>query len=90
LGTQLALQIRDYLLEGVIRNACESAGAFGGSIPAACGHTGMGERLVSLVSQAADSLRRGFASYCGALTEVGHHRLRSAVLVARCTPCWIK
>ncbi len=44
LGTQVALQIKDYLAEGIIRNAVrrEPAGSFGGPVPARAPVPGIG------------------------------------------------
>jgi len=75
LGTQVAVQIRDYLVEGVIRNAV--------NLPALSPdqYLDLAERLGSLVSQAAAARpARIRIRYAGEVAEVGTHLLRSAVL----------
>jgi D-3-phosphoglycerate dehydrogenase / 2-oxoglutarate reductase len=67
-GTQVAVQIRDYLMEGIIRNAV--------NLPALSA-----ERLGSFVSQGAGTRpARIRIRYAGEVAEVGTHLLRSAVL----------
>src|SRR6266404_1812463 len=81
LGTQVALQIRDYLLEGVIRNAVNLPALSADQYRRVRPYLELAERLGSLVSQAADSRpARIRIRYAGEVAEVGTHLLRSAVL----------
>jgi D-3-phosphoglycerate dehydrogenase / 2-oxoglutarate reductase len=81
LGTQVALQIRDYLVEGVIRNAVNLPALSADQYRRVRPYLELAERLGSLVSQAADSRPgRIRIRYAGEVAEVGTHLLRSAVL----------
>src|SRR5713101_3235515 len=81
LGTQVALQIRDYLLEGVIRNAVNLPALSADQYRRVRPYLELAERLGSLVSQAAESRpARIRIRYAGEVAEVGTHLLRSAVL----------
>src|SRR5213594_5050320 len=81
LGTQVALQIRDYLLEGVIRNAVNLPALSADQYRRVRPYLELAERLGSLVSQAAASRpARIRIRYAGEVAEVGTHLLRSAVL----------
>jgi D-3-phosphoglycerate dehydrogenase len=80
-GTQVAVQIKDYLAEGVIRNAVNlpvlSADQYRRGRP----YVALAELLGSLVAQAAASRpARIRIRYAGEVAEVGTHLLRSAVL----------
>jgi D-3-phosphoglycerate dehydrogenase len=80
-GTQVAVQVRDYLAEGVIRNAVNlptlSAEQYRRGRP----YMALAERLGSLVAQAAATRpARIRIRYAGEVAEVGTHLLRSAVL----------
>jgi D-3-phosphoglycerate dehydrogenase len=81
LGTQVALQIRDYLVEGVIRNAVNLPALSPDQYRRVRPYLELAERLGALVSQAADSRpARIRIRYAGEVAEVGTHLLRSAVL----------
>jgi D-3-phosphoglycerate dehydrogenase len=81
LGTQVAVQIRDYLTEGIIRNAVNLPALSADQYRRVRPYLALAERLGSLVSQAA-SFRpaRIRIRYAGEPAEVGTHLLRSAVL----------
>src|SRR5713101_2280582 len=81
LGTQVAVQIRDYLVEGVIRNAVNLPALSPDQYRRVRPYLELAERLGALVSQAADSRpARIRIRYAGEVAEVGTHLLRSAVL----------
>src|SRR6184192_3646065 len=81
LGTQVALQIRDYFVEGVIRNAVNLPALSPDQYRRVRPYLELAERLGSLVSQAAKSRpARIRIRYAGEVAEVGTHLLRSAVL----------
>ncbi len=81
LGTQVAVQIRDYLVEGVIRNAVNLPALSAEQYRRVRPYLELAERLGSLVSQAAESRpARIRIRYAGEVAEVGTHLLRSAVL----------
>jgi D-3-phosphoglycerate dehydrogenase len=81
LGTQVAVQIRDYLVEGIIRNAVNLPALSADQYRRVRPYLGLAERLGSFVSQAA-AFRpaRIRIRYAGEVAEVGTHLLRSAVL----------
>ncbi|MGA2813822.1 MAG: phosphoglycerate dehydrogenase [Candidatus Acidiferrum sp.] len=81
LGTQVAVQIRDYLVEGIIRNAVNLPALSADQYRRVRPYLALAERLGSLVSQAA-AFRpaRIRIRYAGEVAEVGTHLLRSAVL----------
>jgi len=79
LGTQVALQIRDYLVEGAIRNAVNLPALSPDQYRRVRPYLELAERLGSLVSQAAQSRpARIRIRYAGEVAEVGTHLLRSA------------
>jgi D-3-phosphoglycerate dehydrogenase / 2-oxoglutarate reductase len=81
LGTQVAVQIRDYLVEGVIRNAVNLPALSPDQYRRVRPYLELAERLGALVSQAADVRpARIRIRYAGEVAEVGTHLLRSAVL----------
>jgi D-3-phosphoglycerate dehydrogenase / 2-oxoglutarate reductase len=81
LGNQVAVQVRDYLVEGVIRNAVNLPALSPDQYRRVRPYLALAEQLGSLVSQAADTRpARIKICYAGELTEVGTHLLRSAVL----------
>src|SRR6266480_1555994 len=81
LGTQVALQIKDYLAEGIIRNAVNLPALSADQYRRVRPYLELAERLGSLVSQAAASRpARIRIRYAGEVAEVGTHLLRSAVL----------
>ena len=81
LGTQVAVQVRDYLVEGVIRNAVNLPALSPEQYRRVRPYLALAERLGSLVSQAA-ATRPGRIRirYAGELAEVGTHLLRNTVL----------
>jgi D-3-phosphoglycerate dehydrogenase / 2-oxoglutarate reductase len=80
-GTQIAVQVRDYLAEGVIRNAVNLPALSADQYRRVRPYLVLAERLGSLVSQAAAARpARIRIRYAGELAEVGTHLLRSAVL----------
>ena len=81
LGTQVAVQVRDYLIEGVIRNAVNLPALSPEQYRRVRPYLALAERLGSLVSQAALTRpARIRIRYAGEVAEVGTHLLRSAVL----------
>jgi D-3-phosphoglycerate dehydrogenase len=80
-GTQVAVQVRDYLAEGVIRNAVNLPALSADQYRRGRPYVALAERLGSLVAQAAGSRpARIRIRYAGEVAEVGTHLLRSAVL----------
>lgn len=80
-GTQIAVQVRDYLAEGVIRNAVNLPALSPDQYRRGRPYVALAERLGSLVAQAAPSRpARIRIRYAGEVAEVGTHLLRSAVL----------
>src|ERR1700756_1528410 len=80
-GTQVAVQIRDYLAEGVIRNAVNLPALSADQYRRGRPYVALAERLGSFVAQAAQSRpARIRIRYAGEVAEVGTHLLRSAVL----------
>ena len=81
-GTQVAVQVRDYLAEGLIRNAVNLPALSPDQYRRGRPYVALAERLGSLVAQAAESRPgRIRIRYAGEVAEVGTHLLRSAVLV---------
>src|SRR5207248_7329637 len=81
-GTQIAVQVRDYLAEGIIRNAVNLPALSPDQYRRGRPYLALAERLGSLVAQAAGSRpARIRIRYAGEVAEVGTHLLRSAVLV---------
>jgi D-3-phosphoglycerate dehydrogenase / 2-oxoglutarate reductase len=82
LGIQVAVQVRDYLAEGIIRNAVNLPALSPEQYRRVQPYLALAERLGSLVSQAAATRpARVRIRYAGELAELGTHLLRSAVLV---------
>lgn len=80
-GTQVAVQIRDYLKDGIIRNAVNLPALSADQYRRVRPYLELAERLGSLVSQAAAARpERIRIRYAGEVAEVGTHLLRSAVL----------
>jgi len=80
-GTQVAVQIRDYLKEGIIRNAVNLPALSADQYRRVRPYLELAERLGLLVTQAAPSAPgRIRIRYAGEVAEVGTHLLRSAVL----------
>jgi len=81
LGIQVALQVRDYLAEGVIRNAVNLPALSPDQYKRVQPYLALAQQLGSLVSQAAATRpARIKIRYAGELAELGTHLLRSAVL----------
>ncbi|MGH9690092.1 MAG: phosphoglycerate dehydrogenase [Candidatus Acidiferrales bacterium] len=82
-GTAIAQQIRDYLADGLIRNAVNMPSISAEQYRRLRPYLDLGERLGSLVAQAAPS--RSFSRirirYAGEPAELGSHLVRSAVLI---------
>jgi D-3-phosphoglycerate dehydrogenase / 2-oxoglutarate reductase len=82
-GTAIALQVRDYLADGVIRNAVNMPALSPDQYRRLQPYLELGERLGSFVAQGAPS--RSFSRvrirYAGEPAELGSHMIRSAVLV---------
>ena len=80
-GTQVAVQVKDYLGDGIIRNAVNLPALSAEQYRRVRPYLELAERLGSLVSQAAASRpARIRIRYAGEVSEVGTHLLRSAVL----------
>jgi len=81
-GIQIALQVRDFLNEGVIRNSVNLPSLSGEQYRRLRPYIELAERLGSLVAQAVDGRSgRVRIRYAGEASELGSHVLRSAVLV---------
>ena len=82
-GTSIALQVRDYLAEGLIRNAVNMPVLSPDQHRRIGPYLELGERLGSFIAQAAPS--RSFSririGYSGEPAELGSHMIRSAVLI---------
>lgn len=80
-GTQVAVQVKDYLAEGLIRNAVNLPALSADQYRRVRPYLALAQRLGSLVSQAvAVRPARIRIRYAGEAAEVGTHLLRSAVL----------
>src|SRR2546426_4202975 len=80
-GTQVAVEIKDYLADGIIRNAVNLPALSADQYRRVRPYLELAERLRSLVSQAAETRpARIRIRYAGEVAEVGTHLLRSAVL----------
>ena len=81
LGIQVAEQVRDYLADGIIRNAVNLPALAPEQYRRVRPYLALAERLGSLVSQAAATRpARVKIRYAGELAELGTHLLRNAVL----------
>jgi len=81
LGNQVAIQVRDYLAEGVIRNAVNLPALSPDQYKRVQPYLALAQQLGSLVSQAAATRpARVKIRYAGELAELGTHLLRNAVL----------
>lgn len=81
LGTQVAVQIKDYLVDGIIKNAVNLPALSADQYRRVRPYLALAERLGAFVSQAAASRpARIRIRYAGEVAEVGTHLLRSAVL----------
>jgi D-3-phosphoglycerate dehydrogenase len=80
-GTQVAVQVKDYLAEGIIRNAVNLPVLSAEQYRRVRPYLELAERLGSFVSQASETRpSRIRIRYAGEVAEVGTHLLRSAVL----------
>jgi D-3-phosphoglycerate dehydrogenase / 2-oxoglutarate reductase len=82
-GTLIAQQVRDYLAEGLIRNAVNMPALSGEQYKRLRPYLDLGERLGMLVAQAAASPNFSHIRirYAGEPAELGSHVIRSSVLV---------
>jgi D-3-phosphoglycerate dehydrogenase len=82
-GTLIAQQVRDYLADGLIRNAVNMPALSAEQYRRLRPYLELGERLGSMVGQAAPSrsLGRLRLRYAGEPAELGSHVIRSAVLM---------
>jgi D-3-phosphoglycerate dehydrogenase / 2-oxoglutarate reductase len=82
-GTLIAQQVRDYLAEGLIRNAVNMPALSAEQYRRLRPYLELGERLGSLVAQAAPSVSFSHIRirYAGEPAELGSHVIRSAVLI---------
>jgi D-3-phosphoglycerate dehydrogenase len=82
-GTLIAQQVRDYLSEGLIRNAVNMPALSAEQYRLLRPYLELGERLGALVAQAAPSasFSRIRIRYAGEPAELGSHVIRSAVLI---------
>ena len=80
-GTQVAVQVKDYLADGLIRNAVNLPALSADQYRRVRPYLALAERLGALVSQSvAVRPARIRIRYAGEVAEVGTHLLRSAVL----------
>jgi len=82
-GTAIAQQVRDYLADGLIRNAVNMPAMSAEQYRRLRPYLELGERLGALVAQAAPSRSFGRVRirYAGEPAELGAHIIRSAVLI---------
>lgn len=82
-GTLIAQQVRDYLAEGLIRNAVNMPALSAEQYRRLRPYLELGERLGAFVAQAAASasFSRIHIRYAGEAAELGSHVIRSAVLI---------
>lgn len=82
-GTAIAVQVRDYLTDGVIRNSVNLPALTAEQYRRIRPYLELGERLGALVAQAAptQSFRRVRISYAGEPAELGSHAVRGSVLI---------
>ena len=82
-GTAIALQVRDYLKDGVIKNAVNMPALTPDQYRRLKPYLELGERLGAFVAQAApsNSFTRIRIRYAGEPAELGSHMIRSAVLI---------
>jgi D-3-phosphoglycerate dehydrogenase len=87
-GTAVAQQIRDYLADGLIRNAVNMPAISAEQYRRLRPYLELGERLGLFVAQAAPSpsFNRIRIRYAGEPSELGSHLIRSAVLIGILNP----
>ena len=81
-GTAIAQQVKDYLSEGMIRNAVNMPSLSADQYKRLKPYLDLGERLGAFVAQAssARSFSRVRIRYTGEPSEIGSHMIRSAIL----------
>jgi D-3-phosphoglycerate dehydrogenase / 2-oxoglutarate reductase len=87
-GTAIAQQIKDYLKDGLIRNAVNMPAISAEQYRRLKPYLELGERLGTFVAQAAptQSFSKIKIRYAGEPTELGTHMIRSAVLIGILNP----
>jgi D-3-phosphoglycerate dehydrogenase len=87
-GTAVAQQIRDYLADGLIRNAVNMPAVSAEQYRRLRPYLELGERIGMLVAQAAPSpsFNHIRIRYAGEPSEIGSHLIRSAVLIGILNP----
>ncbi|HTV57583.1 MAG TPA: phosphoglycerate dehydrogenase [Verrucomicrobiae bacterium] len=82
-GTAIAVQVRDYLTDGVIRNSVNLPALTAEQYARIRPYLELGERLGALAGQATSSqtLRRVRIRYAGEPAELGSHAVRGSVLI---------
>jgi D-3-phosphoglycerate dehydrogenase / 2-oxoglutarate reductase len=81
-GTAIAHQVKDYLVDGMIRNAVNMPSLSADQYKRLKPYLDLGERLGAFVAQAAPgrSFSRVRVRYAGEPAELGSHMIRSAIL----------
>jgi D-3-phosphoglycerate dehydrogenase / 2-oxoglutarate reductase len=87
-GTAIAQQVRDYLVDGLIRNAVNMPALTPDQYKRLRPYLDLGERLGAFVAQASpwQSFGRLRIRYMGEPAELGSHVIRSAVLIGVLNP----
>ncbi len=82
-GTAIALQVRDYLADGIIKNAVNMPALSPDQYRRLKPYLELGERLGAFVAQASptQSFSRIMIRYAGEPAELGSHMIRNAVLI---------
>jgi D-3-phosphoglycerate dehydrogenase len=82
-GTAIALQVRDYLADGIIKNAVNMPALSPDQYRRLKPYLELGERLGAFVGQASPtkSFSRILIRYAGEPAELGSHMIRSSVLI---------
>ncbi len=86
-GVDIAFQIRDYLRDGIVRNAVNFPSVSQAEYRSMAPYIELGERLGGFVSQSSKGRMKEVAvRYYGALTEVNTHLICSSILVGVLKP----
>jgi D-3-phosphoglycerate dehydrogenase len=87
-GTAIAQQVRDYLVDGLIRNAVNMPSLTPDQYRRLRPYLELGERLGAFIAQASPSQSFGRLRirYTGEPAEIGSHVIRSAVLIGALNP----
>src|ERR1700735_387062 len=87
-GTAIAQQVRDYLVDGLIRNAVNMPSLTPDQYRRLGPYLELGERLGAFIAQASPSQSFGRLRirYTGEPAEIGSHVIRSAVLIGALNP----